>query len=280
MDYEFIIYDKPEDGIARITLNRPEVLNAMHLPMAEELYAAAKSAAEDDTIAVLIYRGAGRAFCSGRDFKYSGRLQTQDPDGWFAWRRRWKGVGEETWLFPKATIAQVHGHALGGGHNLAVTCDITIASEDARFGFPEARYGVLAGDQHVWNWLIGPKKTKEYLFTGRNFDAKEALMIGLINQVVPSEDLEKSVLTMARDVVVIERHNPGYIRAVKEQINSRHLEISNFTSVNRRVLEQSAIEAEYNKRAKESTETFYKEVDERGMDVALKKMHSGYSSSK
>lgn len=279
-EYEFILYEKPEDGIARITLNRPEVLNALHIPMVEELYSAAEDAATDDAVVVLIYRGAGRSFCAGRDLKYSGTLQTQDSEGWFAWRRQWKGIGEQTWLHPKVTIAQVQGHAVGGGHDLAVASDITIAAEDARFGFPEARYGASHGDTHIWNWLMGPKKTKEYMFTGRLFGAQEALMFGLINQVVPVEHLEKTTLELARDVVVIERRNPGYTRILKTQINSRHLEISNYTNVNRRVLEQYVIDAEYGQKAKASTENFYKEVDELGVGGALKKLHSGYTHSK
>ena len=163
MSDEQIIYDKPEEGIARITLNRAEALNALTLPMLDEIHAAAAEAAEDSDVAVLIYRGMGRAFCVGRDFKYSGELQTEDPEGWFAWRRRYRDFGPQTWTHPKATIAQVQGYALGGGHSIAAGCDITIASEDARFGYPEQRYGQLAGEWHVWNWIMGPKKTKEYV---------------------------------------------------------------------------------------------------------------------
>jgi len=276
--YEYLIYDRPEDGIARITFNRPEVLNAFHIPMIEEIQQAAKEAAEDDSVVVLVYRGAGRAFCAGRDFKYSGKLQTGDPEGWYAWRRRFHGTGPETWLHPKATIAQVHGYALGGGQNLAAACDITIAAEDARFGYPEARYGLLFGGMHIWNWLMGPKKTKEYVFTGRNFGAREAMMHGLVNQVVPLDGLEKATLDMARDVVTIERRSPGYIRANKAQINSRHLEISNFTTVNPRVAEQIPIETEFIINSVKAQEEFYADVERLGMEKALKQLHSGFTT--
>jgi enoyl-CoA hydratase/carnithine racemase len=279
VDYENLVYDKPEDGIARITLNRPDALNALNVPLVQDIYAAAAEAAADDEVAVLIYRGNGRAFCAGRDFKYSGQLQTEDPEGWFAWRNFYRDFGPQTWMHPKATIAQVHGYALGGGHNIAVSCDITIASEDARFGYPEARYGILAGGIHVWNWMMGPKKTKEYMFTGRNFDASEAMMFGLINQVVPTEELEEAVLSMARDIVAIERRNPGYIRANKSQINYRHLELMTLTTLNPQRLADTPYETSYAGVSKESQEAFYTKVATEGFHAAVDDMHSGFTSS-
>src|SRR5438105_3904924 len=134
--YEHLVYDIPVPGVARITLNRPEVLNALHVPLLNEIYEAAAAAADDDAVAVLVYAGNGRSFCAGRDFKYSGTLQTEDPQGWFAWRRAYKGLGDQTWCHPKPTIAQVQGYALGTGSHLATLCDITVAAEGARFGYP------------------------------------------------------------------------------------------------------------------------------------------------
>lgn len=278
MEYQFLIYDKPEDGIARITLNRPEVLNALHVPLVEEIYDAAERASEDPEVVVLLYRGAGRSFCAGRDFKYSGQLQTEDPEGWFAWRRRYHGFGAQTWLHQKATIAQVQGHALGGGHNLAVGCDITIVAEDVRFGYPEARAGLLGGGRHIWNWFMGPKKTKEYLFTGRTFGAQEALTFGLVNQVVPNDKLEDAAMSMAQDIVKIERRNPGYIRANKFQINYRHPDLLIFTSLNPSIAEQVPYETEYLLNAKTSQEEFYTRIANEGVHGALEKLHEGFSS--
>jgi enoyl-CoA hydratase len=278
MSYEHIVYDIPIDGVARITLNRPEVLNAHHLPMLEEIYAAADAAEKDNDIAVLVYRGEGRAFCAGRDFKYSGQLQADDPDGWFAWRTRYKGFGDYTWQYPKATISQVHGYALGGGHNLAVACDITIAATDAKFGYPEARYGIMSGGRHVWNWLMGPKKTKEYLFTGRLFGAEEAMQFGLINQVVAREELEDVVIGMAKDIVAIERKHPGYIRVNKFLINQRHLDLLHSTAMNPDVLEAIPHETAFVSNAKRSQEDFFQTVADEGMQVALDALHSDHVS--
>ena len=277
MSYEFLIYDKPEDGIARITLNRPEVLNALSTYSLQELYDAAAEAAADDSVVVLIYRGTGRSFCVGRDFKHSAELQKTE-EGWFAWRKRYKGFGPQTWLHPKATIAAVQGHALGGGHNLAVGCDLTIIADNAKFGYPEARYGQLAGRNHMWNWLVGPKKTKEYLFTGRNMDAEEALRIGLVNHVVPLAELDEFSMTMARDIVNIERKNPGYIRLNKMDINYLHQELMMYTTLNPDVAAQKALETEFITRMKKSQEAFYDNVSEKGIHAAMDKMHSGFSS--
>jgi len=278
MTYEFLIYDRPEDGIARITLNRPQSLNAMHLPLLYEIYEAAKEAEEDPTVVALIYRGAGRAFSVGRDFKYSGELQTGDPEGWAAWRKRYKDFGRQTWMFPKATIAQVHGYALGGGHNLAVSCDITVCATDTKFGYPEARYGLLTGGTHMWNWLMGPKKTKEFLFTGSTFDAAEALTFGLINRVVAPEHLQESVTEIARNIVAIERKNPGYIRANKYLINQRHVEFMTMSSMNPEGSEERAYQAEYTAQLIKSQAEFYTRVATEGMREALDDLHSGFTS--
>jgi enoyl-CoA hydratase/carnithine racemase len=276
--YELLSYEKLADGILAITLNRPECLNAVNLALLEEIYSAAQAAADDPDVVVVIYRGAGRAFSVGRDFKQSAELQTQDPEGWFAWRKRYRDFGPQTWRHPKATIAQVQGYALGAGHNLAVGCDITIASEDARFGYPEARFGILHGEAHIWNWLMGPKKTKEYMFTGRNFGAREAYECGLINQVVPLEELEAAVLAMARDIVTIERNNPGYIRANKFQINARHLELMEYSSLNPARGEAMPYIVDYTLRAKQTQEEFYTQVANRGFHEAVDDMHRGYTT--
>lgn len=276
-DYRFLVYGQPEDGIVTLTLNRPEVLNAVNLGLLEEIYAAAERAAGDPEVVVLVYRGAGRAFCVGRDFKESGQLQVNDPDGWSAWRRRFRDFGPQTWLHPKATIAQVHGYALGGGQNLAISCDITICSDEARFGYPEARFGTLAGRRHLWNDLIGPKKTKEFLFTGRQFDAKEALRIGLVNQVVPLEGLEDTVMAMARDIVAIERRHPGYIRSNKFEINSRHPDILVQSTVNPEVAASVGFETEYLTHTRTAQERFFGEVAEKGVRAGVEDLKRGFS---
>lgn len=278
MAYDLLLYDKPEDGIVTITLNRPEVLNAINLQLVSEIYGAAEEAANDPDVAVVIYRGAGRAFSVGRDFKQSADLQTTHEEGWFAWRNRYRDFGPQTWTHPKATIAEVHGYALGAGHNLAIACDITIASEDARFGYPEARYGSFSGGIHVWNWLMGPKKTKEYIFTGRNFSAEEALTFGLVNQVVSPDKLQSTAMELARDILRIERANPGYIRANKFEINARHIELMTYSTLNPARVEAIPYIGQFILQARASQERFYTRVAEQGFHAAVDEMHTGYKS--
>jgi naphthoate synthase len=278
MAYEFVIYDKPEDGIARITLNRPESLNAMNRGLIRDVYAAADEAAADESVVVLIYRGAGRAFCSGHDFKESGNLGITDAE----WRKgHWNGWGLYTWLYPKATIAEVHGYAVGGGEFLAEFCDITIASEDAKFGHPEMRFwsGSGAGNWIPWNQLIGPKRTKEYWLTGRLISANDAMVAGLVNHVVPRAELEGTTLDLARDIVKIERTQPGYVEANKGQINARHPEMAmaalqhSFHGFRRHAAEDKLKQSSAGAKDK-----FFKEVDEKGFHATVERRHAGYSS--
>jgi enoyl-CoA hydratase/carnithine racemase len=281
MAYEQLIYEIPEDGVARITFDRPDQLNAMSTDLIREIHEAADEAATDRDIAVLIYRGAGKAFSVGRDFKESAKLQTESSEGWYAFRRRHSGFSKESWLYPKATIAAVHGYALGIGNNLALGCDITLASEDARFGLPEARYGLLHGGSSIWNWLMGPKRTKEYMFTGRNISAQDAYDFGLVNHVVPNDKLEEETLLMARDIVQIERRNPGYIFLNKAQINERHGDMMiHCASCSPDIVGRAGLEAAFREQTMKSQVAFYEDVAARGISAALDRMHSGFTTRK
>jgi enoyl-CoA hydratase/carnithine racemase len=277
MPYKFITYDKPESGVARITLNRPESLNAMNNGLIADVYAAAEEAKADSDVVVLIYRGAGRAFCVGRDFKEVAEYEQQHHDGTQTWRAEWHGWGHITWFYPKATISQVHGYALGGGEWLAAFSDVTVASEDAVFGFPEGRWGILSGGFHHWNWLIGPKMTKEYILTGRNLSAQEALQSGLVNHVVPRDELEATTLGIARDIVANERRTPGFVEANKGAINGNHLEFlraaQSFSPLGSR-----KAEAKLRVTAAKFADEFHKTIAEKGMRDGLNKMHEGNTS--
>jgi enoyl-CoA hydratase/carnithine racemase len=285
MPYEFIVYDKPAEGVARITLNRPESMNAMNQGLIADVYDAADEAANDEDIAVLIYRGEGRAFCAGRDFKEVARFEQEKHDGTVSWRkntagrRDWRGWGLQTWLFPKATIAQVHGPALGGGEWLAAYCDITVASEDATLGFPEGRWGILSGGFHHWNWLIGPKATKKYILTGRNISAVDALRLGLVQDVVPRAELEGTVLGIAQDIVANERRAPGFVRANKGAINRNHADLMKaaleFSPIG---TQMHGVDDTLRANSAKFHEEFQKTIAEKGMHAGLELMHRGHTS--
>src|SRR3972149_1659714 len=198
MGYQAIIYEKAEDRVFRITLNRPEKLNAMNGQMLAELDQAFDAFEGAPDASVLIVRGAGRAFCTGYDLGplAGGGGFTVTQDRWNLRKivDRWQRL----WSLPKPTIAQVHGYCLAGALELIGHCDLVFASGDAAFGHPAARSLGVLPTLAMWPYLIGMRKTKEFLFTGDSMTAAEALESGLINRVYPAQRLAAEVLAYAR----------------------------------------------------------------------------------
>jgi enoyl-CoA hydratase len=189
---ETIIYEK-KGHVAWITLNRPEVRNAQNDQLRGEFVQALEWARDDDEVYVIVITGAGeKAFCAGADISEFRSLMIPD--------RMKKVLGRTTHYdlireIPKPVIAMVNGLALGGGCEITLACDIIIASEDARFGQPEVGVGVIpgGGGTQMLPRLIGEKKAKELIFTGRLISAQEALELGMVNRVVPKEKLREAV---------------------------------------------------------------------------------------
>ena len=183
---ETLRFERRDDGIAVIALNRPERLNAINRRMIAEVHEALDTVEADPALRVLVIHGEGRAFCSGFDLKDDAAAA---PSGVTTWRRLLKQDFDfmtRFWDLAKPTIAAVHGYCLAGGCELAMACDITIAGEDAIFGEPELRFGsgIVA---LLLPWLTGPKKAKELLLTGNDkVSAEDALAMGMINRVVPT----------------------------------------------------------------------------------------------
>jgi enoyl-CoA hydratase len=212
MDLKSVLYEK-KYGIAIVTMNYPEKLNALSKQLRADLRAAYDEALNDKEVRVLILTGAGRAFCAGADissFKF-------DP----AYIREFMkdeisflGMTEK---YPKPVIAAVNGPAIGGGLEIAISCDIIIASEKARFGLPEAAIGLIPAFGILrLHQIVGRAKSKELSMTGRQFSADEALRIGLINKVVPDEELMDASLEMARMILP---KAPLAIEMIKTAIN-------------------------------------------------------------
>lgn len=198
MDFECIIYEKKE-GVAVITLNRPQVLNAMNKQLWLDVEQALADAREDEDIRVLIFTGTGRAFSTGADLKDSkGRSLSAYRD----YLVRLQEISRQIIRYPKPTIAAVNGFALGSGYELALACDIRIAAEGAKFGSPEARVSssVTGGALRLVQDLVGPGKARELLFTCDYIDGKEAERIGLVNRAVPAEALMGEALAMAKKI--------------------------------------------------------------------------------
>ena len=189
-----------EGNIGTITLNRPERLNAINIDLLRDLTVQLGAAREDDEATVIVLTGAGKAFCAGEDLKeiISGKpIETweEEADRFAEIQRMILGLG-------KPLIAAVRGYALGGGCSFAMSCDFRIAAADARFGFPETRVGltVTVAGTKLLTQLVGLGKAKELIFTGDVIGAEEAARIGLVNAVVPEEDLLDESLAMARKI--------------------------------------------------------------------------------
>ena len=194
-----VLYKKNQ-RVAVITLNRPERLNAINADLIKGLIANLAAARQDDEVIAVILTGAGRAFCAGEDLK-----QTSAGKSLAEWIEETDGLQEiqrAVLALGKPLIAAVRGYALGGGCEFAMSCDIRLAADDAKFGFPETEVGltVTTAGTKLLAQLVGLGKAKELVFTGDVVDAQEALRIGLANKVVSVENLAAEAMAMAQKI--------------------------------------------------------------------------------
>ena len=220
-DFETIIYEK-QNGKAYITLNRPQVLNVYNIRMRDELYEVLSAVKEDPDVRVIILKAAGdRAFCAGADLK---EFMTAPPPV----KARQIRFERDVWgLFlsiDKPIIAALHGYVLGSGIEMAMCCDIRIASEDAQFGVPEMGLGIIpaAGGSQTIPRVIGRGQALEMFFTGRWVKAPEALKMKMVNRVVPRADLLPAVETLA---VKLSGYAPRVLTVAKQAV-TRGLDLS------------------------------------------------------
>jgi enoyl-CoA hydratase len=209
---------RSEGDIAIISLNRPEKRNAINAQLSSELLRHLDTAEADDEISVIVLRGEGRSFCAGHDISRS------DPER-AKWRRhairqhQYLSAGlklaTKIWELPKPLVASVQGHALGVGCILTMLCDLTIAAEDAQFGEPEIRFAAPATAM-MMPWLIGLKRARELIYMGDMVDALEARELGIVNRVVPPEELEAATMKYARRLAKI---GPESLSRAKIAIN-------------------------------------------------------------
>jgi naphthoate synthase len=225
-EYTDIRYEKsvaPEEGIAKITIARPEVRNAFRPRTIIELSKALEDAREDTAIGVIVLTGEGQeAFCSGGDQRVRGDSGYLDDD-----EAGKAGVGRfhvtdlhvQIRRLPKPVVAMVAGYAIGGGHVLHLVCDLTIAAENARFGQVGPRVGSFDGGfgAGLLANLVGPKKAKEIWFLCRQYSAAEALEMGLVNTVVPLERLEEETVGWCREMLAL---SPFALRLMKASFNA------------------------------------------------------------
>jgi enoyl-CoA hydratase/carnithine racemase len=202
--------------VRRLTMNRPKTLNALDGPLIDALSGAIRAAGEDDAVRAVILRGAGRAFCSGYDLTEDADGGEHDARAWYEDLARSTERMLEFTDCPKPTIAQVHSYCLAGGTDLMLACDLAVTADDAFFGYVDIRFGSGVVSMFL-PWVVGVRKAKELLFTGEDrIPADEALRIGMVNRVVPRDDLDAATLALANEIA---KNEPFVIRATKRAVN-------------------------------------------------------------
>jgi enoyl-CoA hydratase len=212
--FEVLIYEKNE-GIGYVTLNRPKALNAYNIQMRDDLYEILNAIIDDSEVRVVIFKGTGeKAFCAGADLSefltapppVAARQVRFDRDVW--------GLFQD---IPQPMIAALHGYVLGSGIEIALCCDIRVASENARFGLPEVNLGIIpaAGGTQTLPRIVGRAKALEMLLTDRWINAEEARNINLVNRVVPMDKLFESAEEMAKKIA---SYDPIAVRYAKQAV--------------------------------------------------------------
>ncbi len=199
-----------------LTMNRPDALNALNRPLVDAMSQALGAAADDDDVRVIVLRGAGRAFCAGYDLTEDADEGELDAASWHA------GLAESTQRMleftdhPKPTIAQVHSYCLAGGTDLMLACDLAVAADDAKFGYVDVRFGSGVVSMFL-PWVVGVREAKRMLFTGDDrISADEALRIGLVNSVVPADQLGDATLALANEIA---KNEPFVVQTSKRAAN-------------------------------------------------------------
>ena len=219
LDFEDIIFEKSEESIAKITINRPEVRNAFRPLTVREMQQALEDAREDSEIGVIILTGAGeKAFCSGGDQRIRGDAGYQDS-GTGHLRLNVLDFQRQIRSCPKPVVAMVAGYAIGGGHVLHVMCDLSIAADNAVFGQTGPKVGSFDGGygSSYLARIVGQKKAREIWFLCRQYDARQALEMGLVNTVVPLAQLEEETIQWCREML---RMSPIALRCLKAAMNA------------------------------------------------------------
>jgi len=206
-----------EGGVATVTLERPEALNAISGAMATAIASAFREGVADPSVRVTVLSAAGeRAFCVGADLKERGRL---DREGWMDNRERIRSMFAAVREARVPTIASVFGYALGGGFELALSCDLVVAADDSVFGLPEATVGLVpgGGGTQLLARRCGVARAKELIFTGRRLPVEEALAWGVANRVVPREELADATAEVAGQILGA---SPVAVREAKSAIDA------------------------------------------------------------
>jgi enoyl-CoA hydratase/carnithine racemase len=218
-----------QDEVATLTLDRPEAANAQNFALLDELDACWTRAADDPDVKVIVLRGNGKHFSAGHDIRRDPnaepvkstvqRIYSVEAQRFLGYSLKWRNV-------PKPSIAAVQGRCISGGLLLAWPCDLIVAAEDALFSDPVVAMGIGGVEYHGHTWELGARLAKEILFTGRALTAEEARAVGMVNQVVPRDELDSAVKTLATTIAA---QDAFALRMAKRAVNQT-LDIQGFTA--------------------------------------------------
>lgn len=219
--------DAQHPRVARLLLDRPERLNAINEEMPREIRAAVEWANEDDEVHVIVVEGAGKGFCGGYDLSLFGSGEVDhpcqqerapwDPMVDYAYMKRNTEDFMALWRSPKPTIAKVHGHAVAGGSDIALCCDLLVMAEDARIGYMPTRVWGCPTTA-MWTYRLGPTRAKQLMFTGDTIDGRTALAWGLANEAVAAEALDAATMALATRIAGVPRSHLAMHKLVVNQV--------------------------------------------------------------
>ena len=211
-----VLLEEDIGPVRRLTMNRPDALNALNGELIEAMSTAVGAASEDDDVRVVILRGAGRSFCAGYDLNEDAEGGEHDARSWHEELSRSTEHMLEFTECSKPTIAQVHSYCLAGGTDLMLACDLAVVADDAKFGYVDIRFGSGVVSMFL-PWVIGVRRAKELLFTGEDrVSAEEAMRIGMVNRVVPAAELDEATLALANEIA---KNEPFVIATTKRAVN-------------------------------------------------------------
>lgn len=226
LDYEVVIYEPDhESHVAKITLNRPESMNALSHQLRAELFHAVKVAERDNDINVIVIKGAGRAFSAGYDLG-GGNVGVEEPDfgsqyvGGGHWARYLINQYWQIWELSKIVIAQTHGYVLAGASELCSVCDLVVTTPDCQFGYPPVR-AMPAPDLMWFPWLLPKRKAAEMIYTGDSITGQDAMDLGMVNYCVPQNSIDEFTETFAKRVALI----PWQVNTIRKRAFQKAYEL-------------------------------------------------------
>ncbi len=271
-EYQYIIVDEPIEKVRRITLNRPQKRNALSNVLRGELFGALEAADRDDRVSVVVLRGAGSCFSAGYDL---GSNNSEDQPFYTApglgnWPRHVVEGCFRIWDLAKPVIAQVHGHCLAGGSELAAACDLVYVADDALIGYPAVR-SISPPDNQFHPWLMGMRRAMELMLTGDSMSGLEAATCGFANKSFPADMLETRVLDMAARVAKI----PTDLQQINKRAVHRQMEAMGMRQGIRAGAELQALAM-----STETTRNFIAQLRGQGVTAALTNRDSSFGDGR